>query len=175
VTAAGNIAIKCWFLRYMRIAFSATCLIACVLLIVLWVRSYVTTDLVRLRNTKYSFDYLSSYGEIGIGVSTARSWRTPGTQAYSRLTFPYMNSWQPDARHPYLSLLGFRLGPYLLVYHTESIVHVVFPFWFALLIIASLGAAPHAPWSKRFSLRTLLIATTLVAVMLGLVVWLGHS
>ena len=28
------------FLRYLRIAFSATCLIACVLLIVLWVRSY---------------------------------------------------------------------------------------------------------------------------------------
>ena len=28
------------YLRYLRIAFSATCLIACVLLIVLWVRSY---------------------------------------------------------------------------------------------------------------------------------------
>src|SRR5664279_2776254 len=28
------------FLRYLRIAFSATCLIACVLLVALWVRSY---------------------------------------------------------------------------------------------------------------------------------------
>src|SRR3990172_7220509 len=28
------------FLQYLRIAFSATCLIACVLLIALWVRSY---------------------------------------------------------------------------------------------------------------------------------------
>ena len=32
------------FLRYLRIAFSATCVIACVLLIALWVRSYWFAD-----------------------------------------------------------------------------------------------------------------------------------
>src|SRR5437870_5732379 len=32
------------YLRYLRIAFSATCLLACVLLIVLWVRSYSYWD-----------------------------------------------------------------------------------------------------------------------------------
>src|SRR5438067_2362540 len=32
------------FLRYLRIAFSVTCVIACVLLIVLWVRSYRWID-----------------------------------------------------------------------------------------------------------------------------------
>ena len=32
------------YLRYLRIAFSATCLIACVLLIALWVRSYWRDD-----------------------------------------------------------------------------------------------------------------------------------
>src|SRR5882757_8806445 len=35
------------YLRYLRIAFSATCLVACVLLIVLWVRSYKYADLAR--------------------------------------------------------------------------------------------------------------------------------
>jgi hypothetical protein len=34
----------CRFLRYLQIAFSATCLVACVLLIVLWVRSYKLQD-----------------------------------------------------------------------------------------------------------------------------------
>jgi hypothetical protein len=49
---------------------------------------------------------------------------------------------------------------------------VVLPHWFALALIATGAAVPWMQWSKRFSLRTLLIATTLVAVMLGLIVWL---
>jgi hypothetical protein len=49
-----------------------------------------------------------------------------------------------------------------------------FPYWFLALISVALTAAT-APWklvSWRFSLRTLLIATTLVALVLGLIVWL---
>src|SRR5438105_3321157 len=36
-------------LRYLRISFSATCLIACVLLIALWVRSYWWVDELHVR------------------------------------------------------------------------------------------------------------------------------
>jgi hypothetical protein len=36
----------------------------------------------------------------------------------------------------------------------------------------ALFSGMRVPWSKRFTLRTLLIVTTLVAAMLGLVVWL---
>ena len=44
--------------------------------------------------------------------------------------------------------------------------------WLAVLFFATLGIV-SSPWIKwRFSLRTLLIATTLVAVVLGLIVWL---
>jgi hypothetical protein len=42
------------------------------------------------------------------------------------------------------------------------------PHWFYLLL-ASLIAA--AVWIRRFSLRALLVAITLVAVTLGLIVW----
>ena len=42
---------------------------------------------------------------------------------------------------------------------------------FRVGIIATLAAAPWLSWSRQFSLRTLLIATTLVAVGLGMVVW----
>jgi hypothetical protein len=48
-----------------------------------------------------------------------------------------------------------------------------FPHWFVVLLFTTLAAAPwlfKICW--RFSLRTLLIATTLVAVVLGLIVWL---
>jgi len=47
------------------------------------------------------------------------------------------------------------------------------PFAFPLLAAVGLAIAPWATGPTRFSLRTLLIATTLVAVVLGLIVWLG--
>jgi hypothetical protein len=44
------------------------------------------------------------------------------------------------------------------------------PYW---LFIGLVVAATVAPWlPQRFTLRTLLIATTLVALVLGLIVWL---
>jgi hypothetical protein len=51
---------------------------------------------------------------------------------------------------------------------------LVFPHWFLAFVLAILTATPWAPSFKwRFSLRTLLIAFTLVAVLLGLVTWLA--
>lgn len=44
------------------------------------------------------------------------------------------------------------------------------PYWSLVLITPLLAIAPWLRW--RFSLRTLLIAMTLLAVMLGLVAWL---
>jgi hypothetical protein len=49
-----------------------------------------------------------------------------------------------------------------------SDIHV--PFWLLIIATIVLGSFPWLP--HRFSLRTLLIATTLVAVVLGLIVWL---
>ena len=49
------------------------------------------------------------------------------------------------------------------------------PHWFLVSTLFTLAAIPWLPaakWLKRFSLRTLLIATTLVAVGLGVVVWM---
>jgi hypothetical protein len=46
------------------------------------------------------------------------------------------------------------------------------PMWFPIFFAASLAGVGWLPWPKRFTTRTLLIATTLVAVVLGIVVWL---
>ena len=45
-------------------------------------------------------------------------------------------------------------------------------YWMCITVFVRLAALPWLPWSNRFSLRTLLIATTLVAVGLGVVVWM---
>jgi hypothetical protein len=47
-------------------------------------------------------------------------------------------------------------------------VHVTFPYWLAVILSGGVAALAASPWFKcRFSLRTLLIAMTLVAVVLG--------
>jgi hypothetical protein len=43
---------------------------------------------------------------------------------------------------------------------------IVLPMWFLILIGVSIASAP---WIRRFSLRTLLTATTLVAVGFGVI------
>jgi hypothetical protein len=50
--------------------------------------------------------------------------------------------------------------------------HIVFSHWLVTLIVVMVGALGiRRPGQVRFSLRTLLIATTLVAVVLGLIVY----
>jgi hypothetical protein len=46
------------------------------------------------------------------------------------------------------------------------------PYWLWLPLLSIVGAIPWLP--SRFSLRTLLIATTLIAFVLGLIVWSIH-
>jgi len=45
------------------------------------------------------------------------------------------------------------------------------PYGFFVAATATLGYLPWFPWSRRYNVRTLLIATTLVAVLLALATW----
>ncbi len=49
--------------------------------------------------------------------------------------------------------------------------NVIAPDWFYVILFATLAALS---WIRRFSLRTLLIATTVIAAVLGLIVWLSR-
>jgi hypothetical protein len=46
------------------------------------------------------------------------------------------------------------------------------PMWFTAVVPAVFAAVPLMRWSKRFSLRTLMLATILIAAVLGAIVWL---
>ena len=50
--------------------------------------------------------------------------------------------------------------------------YFVAPYWILFLVASAIASV--AWLTSRFSLRTLLIATTLVAAGLGLFVWLGR-
>jgi hypothetical protein len=48
-------------------------------------------------------------------------------------------------------------------------------YWFAIFMIAALAAVPWFEWSPRFSIRTLLFGTTLVAVMMWIAVYAARK
>jgi uncharacterized membrane protein YraQ (UPF0718 family) len=69
---------------------------------------------------------------------------------------------------------SFGKSPTILGFNRRHMsYYVAFPYWVPTLICIGLATAPFliGHQSFRFSLRTLLIATTVVAVVLGLVVW----
>jgi hypothetical protein len=141
--------------RHLRIAFSCACGIACVLLVVLWVRSYSIHSSKSVWVTpNYRYYLRSTEGKAillkqeriffqGLEGSSATEWTFAGWKTFD--------------------------GPKVLRDLDGSVRAVSFPYWLLASMPALLAAfAWMVNW--RFSLRNLLIATTLVAVALGLIV-----
>jgi hypothetical protein len=148
-------------LKYLRIAVTAFSLTACVLLVALWVRSYWRWEhvalgatpgqgfLVASANGAPLFQYDDAYGT---------AWRRIKWHVHSAPTPE-----QPFGERRRI-LKGFD-------WHTfGSGFALSVPYWFLVVLAIALAAVPWFPWSRRFSLRTLLIATTLIAMGLGIIV-----
>ena len=145
------------FLRYLRIAFSATCLIACMLLIVLWVRSYWKMDILDVPLHRWQVVFGSYHG---YALATFDGFETDDRDWNMR---SYGPTWFPEFP------TRFRFG----IQRVPTFVYVEGPYWVCVLVAATIGILAALPWIRwRFSLRSLLIATTLVAVVLGVIVWL---
>jgi hypothetical protein len=146
-------------LKYLRISATAFSLTACVLLIALWVRSYWRVD---------SLTYIHSINRVICGHSFPGRWIvlvTPKTIAHRPGLESYAITQHFDSGVPN-SFLGFY-------YHTSpGATMLAIPCWFMVSSFAVLSVTAGFPWMpRRFSLRTVLIATTLVAVGLGVIVY----
>jgi hypothetical protein len=138
-------------LRYLRIAVTGLCLTACVLLIVLWVRGYWRWD-----NLDMGADHriTSLSGKLIID---------------EQFVFSSLPDWMASPRSGPLFGSSFELSTFNVGGVTPRGTGTAIPNWFLILVSATIAAAPWIRW--RFSLRTLLIVTTLVAV--GLVAVFG--
>jgi hypothetical protein len=146
--------------RNLRIAWTVAWGIAAVLLCVLWVRSYGVVEThfgPQIAGGTLTFTSMPSVISVGINNQNLGN----PTTVYMDVEEWWMLSC-PDGKPLYNWWLGWFRAAYL---------NVAFPYWFATLTVAGLAAASWLPL-KRFSLRALLIATTLVTVVLGLIVWL---
>jgi hypothetical protein len=149
-------------LRYLRIAFTAFCGLACVLLVMLWVRN------------RYVYDSLHGpiSGETLLILTSRHDGLAIGLR-FGEMQFRDGNSWQTNAfptdlRRPddYATAYGFSGR------NSSEFKAVHIPYWFLVPLSATLAAIPWIRW--RFSLRTLLIAITLVAVVLGVIAWVSR-
>jgi hypothetical protein len=146
-------------LRYLRITWTGLCGIACVLLVVLWVRSYWRVEHFLWNRTAESFCVSIYPGQVALESINGPVMMPMG---WSHVVFPHSGDDSISDDEP-TTILGFGWKT------DDDSINVYIPFWFSVLVFAALATVPWHPW--RFSLRTLLIATTLVAVVLGTIVW----
>ena len=160
--------------RKLRIAWSVICGTVAVLLVALWVRSYWWQDTLHVNyagrdtpnysGTK-SLNVTSAQGHIAVSNKQMR-WARRIVTEHSAIS----NTFQPfdytDDFGTTPSATWFRVMRWSNPNHAS----VEFPNWLLAKCFVALATAPWLP--RRFNLRTLLIATTLVAVGLGLIVWL---
>jgi hypothetical protein len=137
-------------IRSLRIAWSVAWGLLAVLLCVLWVRSYWA---INIWNLSGPHTLMSFGGKVLIDESFVRT-----------------NRIAPE--DPNQNIQTFSSGPRYI--YEPAGTGVTIGYWFPSMLALAVTTAPWLPWwSIRFSLRTLLIATTLVAVVLGLFAWLS--
>jgi hypothetical protein len=141
--------------RKLRIAWSVVWGLAAVLLIILWVRSY----------KNYIVTYNGpTFGSVILGVDSKHGVLTIGLEEIED-----NRPW--SVRRIENSDLGDMALQYLPMWGIDRNA-VRMPYWFATSLSLVLTTLP---WFRQvqlhFSLRSLLIATTLVAVVLGAIVY----
>jgi hypothetical protein len=150
--------------RKVRIAWSVAWDLAAVLLIMLWVRSYWWTDSIWRYTPTGGTRIDSSYGKIIVKVASV----TGKVPAVVVDTKSVKNTLTTEAAY-------FRMTFYVgfLFRHNAIGFDLFVPYWFLASAFATVATVP---WIRcRFTVRTLLIATTLVALVLGLAVYVARQ
>jgi hypothetical protein len=175
-------------LRYLRISVTTLSLLVCCLLILTWPRSYSVEDDFFFCISETAFGVGTSMGRISLSESDYEliapgpwcdwnsrpirkddpefSWEAPLStgieQVLTMLEGP--DWWKTEPAYRDSWGFGIARDP------DGGILSVTMPHWFPILLSATIAAVPWISSVRRFSLRTLLIAVTLLAILLGLAV-----
>ncbi|MEX0642938.1 MAG: hypothetical protein WD468_09575 [Pirellulales bacterium] len=145
-------------LRGLRVAWTAVFGILCVLLVLLWVRSYWAHDVLRgWVPIAGLLQYESTCNVVTLNI-------TPSL---------HQSKWTWHAKVPEVHDYHWWFRHYANPPNQIPWYFIAAPHWFLVLITGLMAAATgfRLPLRLSYSLRTLLIITTLVAVVLGVAVW----
>jgi hypothetical protein len=157
--------------KRLRIAWSVFWGVTSVLLIVLWVRSYRYWDFGGMQNGLLQH-WTNRFDSI-TGILHLEHSAVPKMASAVKAKTGYRYEWMfftLESPSPAATRSLQRLS--LMV--TSARQEVIFPYWCLTLVCGIIGGAPLIRCKWRFSLRTLLIATTFIALALGTIVWLAH-
>jgi hypothetical protein len=159
--------------RNLRIAWSVGWGVVCLSLIALWIRSYSQWDNICAKpNTEHYIMCRSVCGQLSVGY-LGELMKTRPTFEWAIYSNPTIdNGWVTANFGPgSKSLVSLELSEQMgfNIYVNAGDREVTVPHWFLAMLTALVAAISWLPW--RFSLRTLLIIMTLVAVGLGLAVY----
>jgi hypothetical protein len=154
--------------RKLRIAWSVGCGILCLLLIVLWVRSCWWVEAIRIpiQTSRGVIQIVSIPGLFGIGEIRPRR-QEP---FYRQSVFEWRDIFTRKSNPPVFP--SHLRGGWM---HTKNVDQIFLPYWLLISSFGVIATAPWIHWSERFSLRTLLIAITLVSLILGTFIWLSQQ
>jgi hypothetical protein len=147
-------------LRTCCLTGSLACLVAALLAVALWIRSYRAADHA-WGTFPVPYEAVSVQGRIkftkvetGIRPAVQPLWQSFSTDEREFFVLESHVRWYSNDR-------GFGRIPGRAI---------LFPYWFVVALLGLLAVVLAARWPLKFSLRTFLIATTLVTVALGLLI-----
>jgi hypothetical protein len=154
--------------RKLRIAWSVGWGLLAVLLIVLWVRSYWYRERIILGlygNHALQFGHVLGQVRLHWFEQPGLDFWQPSDSIWGR-SKQLIADWKLE-RSASKDFPGLRPEFGRICGKSGWVLYL--PYWFPVLVAGTVAIVPWLRW--RFSLRTLLIATTLVAVLLGLLVY----
>lgn len=147
--------------RLLRTAFCLACGIVCLLLCLMWVGLHVT---------RHSFQPVVGRGNNAALFGDGFGWvvRLGNNGLVVTILLPFKSR----AAAIKMGRVVDRYGVGLQGGRGQMLLDI--PYWFLILLTGGLAALGRMHWSPRFSLRAMLAATTLVAVLLGLFAFYKH-
>jgi len=139
--------------RKLRVAWSVVWGIACVLFVMWWVRSYWRLDVITRITASGSTTVRADSGLVTL------------TQMGSVRFFTDSATWAHVVDNASLGIQFWQFD----WARNASIFLVRMPIWVPALVAAILARVPWIRWSKRFSLRALLIAMAIIALALTMI------
>lgn len=152
-----------------RIVLSVFCGVLCLLLVGLWVRSYWTGYVIEGCHGG-NFTYLETgrgtiYYERAYPLALQQKWKVfqlPDEDFEKQST--RLETWRYK-----------RLGPGVSWCVVDVVTNIAISIWLPTLLSLVLACFPWFPWSNRFSLCTLMIFTTFVSLVLGLIFYFART
>jgi hypothetical protein len=151
--------------RKLRIAFSTFCALIALSFVTVSVRSYWWTEEVFWKiSDDYAVGIWNGAGHVVFSWHSPRNGMHPGARSGIMGPRRITDRRKLLERTEVPSVAGFGAD------RRFDVDLVMMPHWCLVLLTGAIAALPWMSWQWRFSLRTLLVAMTLVALSLGLFV-----